>query len=147
VEAAFQSHVPQDLTTRITFQKHDFSTPQNTPADVYFLKMVLHDWPDKYASKILRNLVPSLKPGGRIVLYEIVSPPTHDAQGKAMMPLPTRRMMSAVDLQMLVVFNSLERKLEDWKALIKQADERLEIQHVSTLPGALWSVIEVVLQS
>lgn len=116
-------------------------------ADVFFLKMILHDWPDKYAIEILRNLLQSLKPGGRIVLCEAVAPPTLDEEGNALLPLPLRRMLSAADLQMLVGFNSKERKLEDWKVLIKKVDERLELQNVSTVPGALWSVIEVVFKN
>ncbi len=145
VEAAFRSLVPQDLTARITFQPHDFFTPQTTPADVFFLKLILHDWPDKYACEILQKLLPSLKPGGRIILFEIVSPPTHDVDGKPLVPLHLRRILSAADLQMMVAFNSLERGLDDWKALAKQADERLEVK-VSTVPGAPRSLIELALR-
>lgn len=57
VQAAFQAFVPHDLTTRVTFQNHNFFNPQTVAADVYFLKMILHDWPDKYAVRILRNLL------------------------------------------------------------------------------------------
>lgn len=144
VEAAFRSHCPSDVSSRITFQKHDFFTPQTCQADAYFLKTILHDWPDKYATRILRNLLPALKPGARILLCEIIATPTYDMQGKHLLPLPIRRMASASDLQMLVLFNSNERSLEDWKRLIKCADERFEVVNVSSVPGALWSLIEVV---
>lgn len=78
VAEAFATAVPDELKSRVTFQGHDFFTPQVLNADVFFIKMNLHDWPDKYASQILRNLLPQLKTGGRILLCEVVSPPTHD---------------------------------------------------------------------
>ena len=147
VEAAFHSAVPKDLADRVAFETHDFFTPEDTDADVYFLKMILHDWPDKYAIRILQNVVPRLKPNGRIVLCEVVSPPTHDEHGNEMLPLALRRMLSAADLQMMVGFNSMERTLNDWKSLISRADDRLEVARVSTLPGSLWSCVEIKLKA
>ncbi|SPO05440.1 related to sterigmatocystin 8-O-methyltransferase precursor [Cephalotrichum gorgonifer] len=140
IEASFKSHVPQDLTHRVTFQPHDFFTPQTVPADVYFLKMILHDWPDKYAVRILRNLIPSLKPGGRILLCESVAPPDN-----APLPLILRRLASLTDLQMLIACNSKERTLEDWQALAKEADGRLEARLSNFMPGSLWNIVELVL--
>lgn len=142
VQKAFQAYVPHDLTTRVTFQPHDFFNPQSMAAEVYFLKSILHDWPDKYAIEILRNLLPNLKPGGRIVLCEIVSPPA-----QVPLPRPVRQIMSAADLQMLVAFNSLDRTMEDWQALAKQADERLDARLVSSFPGSPWGIVEIVLKN
>lgn len=141
VQAAFQAFIPNDLTTRVTFQSHDFFNPQTIGADMYFLKMILHDWPDKYAVKILRNLLPALKPGGRILLCEAVSPPA-----QAPLPRSVRQILSATDLQMLVAFNSMERAMEDWQALAKQADERLDARLVSSFPGSIWAIVELVLK-
>ncbi len=145
VEEAFRTNVPSELASkRISFRSHDIFTQQTTPADVYFLKRILHDWPDKYAAEILRNLLPSLKPGGRIVLAEMVPPPTHDAQGRPLLPLPMRRQFSALDLQMLASFNSVERNLDGWSALAKRADPRLRVANVASQPGAPLSLIEIV---
>jgi hypothetical protein len=147
VEPAFQSNVPQDLTKRVAFQKHDLFTPQTASADIFVLKVILHDWPDKFAIQILRNLLPALRPGGRIMLCEIMSPsPTYDSQGRALLPFSARPHMSSADLQMLAMFSSLERGLDDWKGLVKQADERLEVRNVFSFPGAPWGVLEVVFQ-
>lgn len=62
---------------------HDFFEPE--PADllssshgklVFFLRMILHDWPDKYCIKILKNLVPALeKNGGTVLINDSVVPP------------------------------------------------------------------------
>lgn len=53
---------------------HDFLTPQPKEADVFLFRWIFHDWPDKYVIKILRNLVPVLKPGTRIVVNDGVMP-------------------------------------------------------------------------
>ncbi|KUJ12941.1 S-adenosyl-L-methionine-dependent methyltransferase [Mollisia scopiformis] len=43
-------------------------------ADVYYLRLVLHDWSDKYAIRILRNLIPALRKGARVLVSEICVP-------------------------------------------------------------------------
>lgn len=135
------------MASRISYQVHNFFSPQPTKADVYFLKMILHDWPNKDACSILRNLVPSLKYGARILLCENVVPPALDEHGNRTMPVMAQRMLSAADLQMLTAFNSMERTLDEWKALFREADENLEVRSVFTIPGAFQSIIELVLKT
>lgn len=66
---------PKGLEDRLTFMEHNFFLPQPVvEGDVYLLRYVLHDWSDKYAVQILRNLIPALRPGNRIVLNEICIP-------------------------------------------------------------------------
>jgi hypothetical protein len=108
--------------------------------------MILHDWPNKDASSILRNLTHNVKPGARILLCENVVPPAFDEQGNPLLPLTARRMHSVLDLQMLTQFNSLERSREEWDTLIKDADERCEICAIYAVPGALQSIIEVIVK-
>ncbi|KAI2609227.1 hypothetical protein GGR54DRAFT_618215 [Hypoxylon sp. NC1633] len=43
-------------------------------ADVYVYRWILYNWPDKYCVKILRALVPALKPVSRILVVEQVMP-------------------------------------------------------------------------
>lgn len=140
VEQAFQANIPSSLTSRVTFQAHDFFTTQNVVADVYFMKAILHDWPDKYAVKILQGLVAAMKPGSRIILCEAVAPSGKEAH---LIPLPVQRLISAVDLQMLVAFNSKERTLDNWKSLVAKTDNRLELTNVFS-PGNGWSLLEIV---
>lgn len=65
---------------RITFQAHDFFTEQPVKgADIYLLRMILHDWSDEYAIKILRALIPALKPGAKVVINDRVVPGWHQA--------------------------------------------------------------------
>ncbi|KAI5464393.1 putative O-methyltransferase [Mariannaea sp. PMI_226] len=142
VEESFNTKVPDELKSRISFKPHDFFQPQETKGDVYMLKMILHDWPDKDAAKILKGLLPQLTPEkSRVLLFEVVAPP----QG-AQLPFQTlNRLGASSDLQMLGSCNSLERTEQNWRDLVKGVDERLEITSVSQLPGAFQSVIEIKL--
>ena len=71
--------LPEDLQKRVTFQGHDFMTTQPVKgADVYFFRFILHNWSDKYCKQILENLVPALKDGSRIVIYEFLLPEEAD---------------------------------------------------------------------
>lgn len=71
-----QEKLPADLHGRVSFEAYDFWTEQRLKnADLYFFKCVLHDWSDLYAVKILRNLVPALKRGARVIIADVCIPP------------------------------------------------------------------------
>lgn len=66
---------PQREGDVISFQTHDFFQAQPVKnADVYFLRKILHDWPDEYAVKILQQLVPAMKPGARVLINDHYMP-------------------------------------------------------------------------
>lgn len=52
-------------------------------------------------------------------------------------------MMGAADHHMASLVNSSERTLEEWQAVVKYADERLEAQVVVTSTGSSRSIIEL----
>lgn len=63
------------IKDRIEFVPHNmFEEQPIKDADVYLLRYVLHDWGDKYCIDIIRNLVPALKRGARIVVQDHVLP-------------------------------------------------------------------------
>lgn len=63
--------LPERLKERVEFVEHDFFKEQSVKgANVYFMRWILHDWSDKYAEKILKCLVPAMKEGTRVLLYE-----------------------------------------------------------------------------
>jgi chemotaxis methyl-accepting protein methylase len=66
--------IPESLKSRVSFQVHDFFTEQDVQADVYFIRWCMHNWSDKYAIKILRALIPALKPGARVLINDGVLP-------------------------------------------------------------------------
>lgn len=130
--------LPDEFRNQITLQVHDFLTPQPVKdADVYLLRQILHDWPDKYAQKILRNLIPALKPGVKVILCDRVLGDLGSAH------YLVERDNRSSDLLMLALFNSKERNLEDWTELINGADSRFSITQVNQPPGSKLSVIEL----
>ena len=65
--------LPSHLEDRVSFMEHDFFSDQVVDdADVYFFRWVLHEWTDKYAVRILKSLVPAMKRGARIVVFEFL---------------------------------------------------------------------------
>lgn len=72
---AAKEEVPADLAGCVQFMTHDFLTEQPVQgADVYFFRWIFHNWSDKYCVKILKSLIPALKPGAKIVINDNVLP-------------------------------------------------------------------------
>lgn len=145
VVTSFKDSLPSDLDSRIKFQSHDFMTPQPVKAaDVYFLKHILHDWPDLVSTKILRNIVSAMTPfennrGSRLLIMDSVMPEMGEV------PLTIMKLNTAMDLQMMAALSAKERTRADWEALLRAADQRLRIVNIRQPRGSADAVIEVVL--
>ncbi|KAK0637900.1 O-methyltransferase gsfB [Lasiodiplodia hormozganensis] len=144
VKSEFDASVPAEFKDRVTFMEHNFFEPQPVEADVYMFKMILHDWPDQEAAKILRALVPSLKPGARVLLFEYIG--SHDESGDGpALPRSIQQMGTATDLRLMALFNAKERPVDAWKNIFKLADERFEVSNVKANPQQnFFAVIEAV---
>lgn len=68
------AEVPENLTGRIEFIAHNFFSEQNVVADVYLLRWVLHNWSDLYALMILKQLIPALRHGAKVIVVEMCLP-------------------------------------------------------------------------
>ena len=55
-------------------------------------------------------------------------------------------MCRAMDLEMMLGFNAVERDLEGWKLLFEKADPRLVLKKIVTPPGSAQSIMELVLK-
>jgi hypothetical protein len=65
----------EEFQNRLHFQEHNFFTKQTIKdADLYYLRSILHDWSDKYAIQIIRNLIPALKNGASVMVNEVCLP-------------------------------------------------------------------------
>ncbi|KAL8974402.1 MAG: hypothetical protein Q9197_001371 [Variospora fuerteventurae] len=71
------AQIPSDLRGRVEFMPHDFFSPQPTAADVYILRHVCHNWSTENCAKIIREIVPMLKPTSKILLVEAVVRPSN----------------------------------------------------------------------
>ncbi|KAI2630706.1 sterigmatocystin 8-O-methyltransferase [Hypoxylon sp. NC1633] len=142
VKPVFEANLPEDVKERVLFVEHDFFQPQPVPADIYIFKMILHDWPDHEAARILRALIPALKPGARVILFEYIG-----SQGETEAPpLPRsiQQMGTATDLRLMALFNGKERPVDAWAKIFRDADERFEMENVKANPQNFFAVIEAV---
>jgi 6-hydroxytryprostatin B O-methyltransferase len=139
-----ESSPKKALAERVTFQGHDFMEKQPVrDADVYLLRTVLHDWTDEDAVKIVRNLVEAMRnnPGSKLLIQETVLPKPGSV------PVSIERLFRVRDMTMLQSFNSKERDLVDWKALLADADAGLHLVNVVQPFGSALSVLEVTLDA
>jgi demethylsterigmatocystin 6-O-methyltransferase len=87
-------------------------------AQFYYLRHVLHDWPDAECIKILKNLASALRNDSHILIDEIVLPDVN-ARWQATMR----------DMSMNIVFGGKERTRSQWQSLVEQAGLRLLHSH------------------
>ena len=69
---------PQQLSQmngRLKFEAYNFFTEQpHKGADIYFFRMIFHNWSDKYCVQILKNLIPALKHGAKVLINDFCLP-------------------------------------------------------------------------
>lgn len=108
--------MPQTLASAepaegVEFAEHDFFQPQPVEgAKFYYLRHVLHDWPDEQCVQILQQVIPAMAPESRILIDEVVIPVTGVPWQAAFM-----------DLLMMESFASIERTRAEWEALMDKA--------------------------
>lgn len=98
------SSLPQSITKI----GHDFFTPQPElvkNAKAFYLRMILHDWPEKQANTILSNIVDVMADDSVVLIHEVVLPETGVTHFEAKM-----------DWHMMNM-GALERTEKQWKAL------------------------------
>ncbi len=95
---------------RVTASAQSFFDPLPEGADLYLLKSVLNDWPDREVTAILRRCAEAARSSsGRVVVFNTAGP------GEAASP----------DLLMLVLVGGKERTVEEFTALAAEAGLRV----------------------
>lgn len=123
---------------RVEFQAYNFFTEQPVKeADVYLFRMIFHNWGDKYCIQILHNLIPALRKGSRVVINDHIVP-----EPGVLSPYQDRTVRS-FDMVMKACFNAKERDINDWRSLLKKADERFMIKEVKRPEGSQLQIIDV----
>lgn len=99
-------------TEAIELQPHNFFDEEPVKgARVYFMHIILHDWPDDKAVQILRNIAGSMEKGySRLLLQESLM---SDEK-----PLAK---VTVLDIVMMAVHCSMERSETQWSALLASA--------------------------
>ena len=113
---------------RVRVEGGSFFDSVPSGGDAYVLKNVVHDWPDRQAVAILRNVRVAAGADATVLLVEAVLPEhDRDFAGKW------------VDLEMLVEANGRERDAAEYRDLLRQAGFRMT-RIVQT--AAPYSVVE-----
>jgi hypothetical protein len=99
------------VADRVTTLGQSFFDPLPAGADLYLLKSILPDWPDREARDILRRCADAARPGGRVVVLSGVSP---DEAGD---PPP--------ELLMLVLVGGAQRTLSQFRTLAAESGLRV----------------------
>ncbi len=100
-----------DLPPSIERQVHDFFTAQPVKgARAYYLRTVLHDFPDQDAIEILKGIREAMTAESVLLLNENFLPETGASLYNA-----------EIDFSMMAILSSMERTESQWKALLEMA--------------------------
>jgi O-methyltransferase domain/Dimerisation domain len=102
------------LMDRVTIQGGSFFEGVPSGADAYLLSRIIHDWNEEQCLTILTQCHRAMRPASRLLLIEMVLPPTGT-------PHPGK----LLDLMMLVGPGGQERTEQEYAALLAKADLRL----------------------
>ncbi|WBB62024.1 methyltransferase [Streptomyces sp. WMMC500] len=100
------------------------------PGDVHLLKFILRNWDDDACVRILRNCRKALRPGGRVLVMELI---VDDVAAPGL--------TSLMDLNVLTLTTGRERSTEEFASIFQRAGLEL----VDVMPSAsLVTVLEAV---
>lgn len=94
---------------RIELKIHNFFEQQTLRgARAYYMRYILHDWPDDECRTILKHLKDAMEPGySRILIHECVVADRN----------PSWR-HTALDIHMMALFSTQERTESEWRELL-----------------------------
>lgn len=112
---------------------HDFFQEQPIKgAKAYYLRNIMHDWPDAKCVDILKQLRNAMSADSVILIDEMVLPDTGASWKQAQK-----------DIQMMSVLAAVERTISQWHELLSQAG--LKIKEIHTYDADIGdSIIEAV---
>jgi SAM-dependent methyltransferase len=114
IERAKASIAKAGLAERVHLVKGDFFESAPPAADAYVLRHIIHDWDDKLATRVLKNIRRAIKPSGRVLIVDTVIMPGNEPS-----------FAKLLDLTMLVAPGGQERTTEEYEDLLRKAGFRL----------------------
>ncbi|MFH0246518.1 methyltransferase [Streptomyces sp. HK10] len=123
----------QGVADRCEVVANDMFGPVPEGGDAYILKHIVHDWPEEKILEILGNVRAAMRPGGRLLLMEMVVPDKPNATHASKL----------VDLWLMLLVGGKERTAAQYSELLAAAGFRLE--RVVETPAAI-SVVEASLR-
>ncbi|EME82564.1 uncharacterized protein MYCFIDRAFT_33968, partial [Pseudocercospora fijiensis CIRAD86] len=105
--------------------------------EVYLLRRILHDWLDQFAVKIIKNHLPALKAGAKMLVMEMVLPEPGE------LPQSLDKTIRSLDMLMKHVLNGKERSRTQCQQLFTSVDPDLVIASIKRPEGSVLSLLEV----
>ncbi|OQE46328.1 hypothetical protein PENCOP_c001G00779 [Penicillium coprophilum] len=99
-------------------------------AKFYYLRRIMHDWPDEKAAKILHNIRAAMNPDSRILIDDAVLPDTG-----------ANWQSTVADLSMMT-FAGKERTKHQWESLAASAG--LRVEHIHTYVASTYTAVLVL---
>ncbi|KAJ0424828.1 S-adenosyl-L-methionine-dependent methyltransferase [Aspergillus carlsbadensis] len=104
--------IKEPLPGGITAVGHDMFKPQPTKgAKAYYLRTVLHDWPEKQALEALARIREAMAEDSLLLIHEHTTP-----EGANLPPLA-----ATLDFHMMEMFSASERTEKEWVTLLEKA--------------------------
>lgn len=104
-----------------------FFDPLPFSANVFVLKRILHDWNDEKALAILKNIRNVMQPDSRLYIVEGILDYSED-----------KKLLAAIDLALLTIFQGQERTKSEFEALITAAG--LEVVSIKNLDSVICAI-------
>ena len=104
-----------NVADRLTAEAGDFFERVPAGFDTYLLSMVLHDWDDERAIRLLHNIASAGGPGARVRALELLVPAGNEPH-----------LAKMIDLTMLAMLTGKERTEPEYAAIFEAAGLRFE---------------------
>jgi hypothetical protein len=128
--------IKDPLLEGITAVGHSMFDPQPIRgARAYYMRTVLHDWPDKQALEALARIREAMTEESVLFIHEHLMTDGLDVPAIA----------ATLDIHMMEVFSSLERTQKEWVALVEKAGFRIVNVWNETSHGQPSALLEAVL--
>lgn len=88
-------------------------------ADVYLLRLILHDWPDEQAAEILSSCRRAMRPGAQLLVIDHLLP-VRAVEG------PRERQALLMDMHMHVLFGARERTEDEMRGMLETAGFKVD---------------------
>ncbi|EJC99763.1 O-methyltransferase [Fomitiporia mediterranea MF3/22] len=134
----WQENLPQHVSSgHVHFIGTDFFAAQPQlpgPVSVFILRMVIHDWSDKYAIMILRRLRDVATPSTRLIIIDHILDYACGSQDETEKP-PTPLLANmgganvisySVDLAVFAALNAGERTIDGFKSILSSSGWKLQ---------------------
>ncbi|KAI0483731.1 putative O-methyltransferase [Xylaria cf. heliscus] len=127
---------------RVSFMQYSFYEPQPVnDAGLFFLRQVIHNYPDDVCVKIFKSFVPAMEkcaPDTSLLINDMILPQANVEQKVEEYHL------RQIDIHMLNGYAAKQRTLLEFETLLKEADSRFEV--VKVHGKGIMGLIEVQLK-